>query len=166
MAAIAVLVELLQGFAHRRRDCCVVRFRRWLRRRRAAAVAVADPRSCPPGPTADPPSLRRPASGQLVAAESRQRYFPAGVAQLVALVHPTSCLPWCGAPAVHTDHVVDRAKGEPTALSNAQGALRGLQLRQVTPRLASVAVGERTGPPVAAVTTTPPGHVYESGRGP
>lgn len=108
----------------------------------------------------------RPASGQLVAAESRQRCFPAGVAHLVALVHPTCRTPRCDAPAVHTDHVVDRAKGGPTALSNAQGLCEACNYVKSLPGWRASPVGEGTGPPVAVVTTTPTGHVYESGRGP
>lgn len=108
----------------------------------------------------------RPTSRQLVAAESRQRCFPAGVAQLVALVHPTCRTSWCDAPAVHTDHVVDRARGGPTALSNAQGLCEACNYVKSRPGWRASPVGEGNGPPVAVVTTTPTGHVYESGRGP
>ncbi|HSF35851.1 MAG TPA: DUF222 domain-containing protein [Nocardioides sp.] len=108
----------------------------------------------------------RPTTRQLVAAESRQRCFPAGVAQLVALVHPTCRTSWCDAPAVHTDHIVDRAKGGPTALSNAQGLCEACNYVKSLPGWRASPVGEGDRPPVAVVTTTPTGHVYESGRGP
>lgn len=108
----------------------------------------------------------RPTSGQLVSAESRQRRFPAAIAQLVALVHPTCRTPWCDAPAVHTDHVVDHAKGGSTALSNAQGLCEACNHAKSLPGWRASPVGEGNGPPVAVLTTTPTGHVYESGRGP
>lgn len=108
----------------------------------------------------------RPTSGQLVAAESRQRCFPAGIAQLVALVHPTCRTPWCDAPAVQADHVIDRAKGGHTALANAQGLCEACNHAKSLPGWRASPVGEGTGPPVAVVTTTPTGHVYESGSSP
>jgi len=45
----------------------------------------------------------------------------AGPTALLARVHPTCRTPWCDAPAVHTGHVVDRAKRGLTTLANAQG---------------------------------------------
>lgn len=108
----------------------------------------------------------RPTSGQLVSAESRQRCFPAGIAQLVALVHPTCRTPWCDAPAVHTDHVVAHADGGATTLSNAQGLCEACNYAKSLPGWRASPVGEGMGPPIAVVTTTPTGHVHESGRGP
>lgn len=108
----------------------------------------------------------RPTSGQLVSAESRQRCFPAGIAQLVALVHPTCRTPWCDAPAVHTDHIVDHSEGGVTALSNAQGLCEACNYAKSLPGWRASPAGEGAGPPVAVVTTTPTGHVYESGRVP
>lgn len=108
----------------------------------------------------------RPTSGQLVAAESRQRCFPSGIAQLVALIHPTCRTAWCDAPAVQADHVVDRARGGPTSLANAQGLCEACNRAKSLPGWRASPIGEGNGPPVAVVTTTPTGHVYESGSGP
>lgn len=104
----------------------------------------------------------RPTSGQLVAAESRQLCFPAGVARLVALVHPTCHTPWCDAPVVQTDHVRDRARGGLTSIGNAQGLCQACNLAKSLPGWRSAAIGESNGPPTAVVTTTPTGHVYSS----
>lgn len=108
----------------------------------------------------------RPATGQLVAAESRQRCFRAGVARLVALIHPTCRTPWCDAPVAQVDHVRDRSKGGRTALGNAQGLCQACNLTKSLPGWRASPIGEGFGPPVAIVTTTPTGHVYTSESGP
>ena len=108
----------------------------------------------------------RPTTGQLVAAESRQRCFPAGIAQLVALIHPTCRNPWCDAPVAQTDHVRDRAKGGRTALSNAQGLCQACNLTKSLPGWHATPTGQGTGPPTAITTHTPTGHTYTSGSEP
>ena len=108
----------------------------------------------------------RPTTGQLVAAESRQRCFPAGIAQLVALIHPTCRNPWCDAPVAQTDHVRDRAKGGRTALSNAQGLCQACNLTKSLPGWHATPIGHGTGPPTAITTQTPTGHTYTSGSEP
>lgn len=107
----------------------------------------------------------RPSTGQLIAAESRQRCFPAGIAQLVAQIHPTCRTPWCDAPTVQTDHVVDHAKGGATSLANAQGECQACNLAKSLPGWRASPLGDGPGPPVAVVTTTPTGHEYVSGGG-
>ncbi|GAA5115409.1 HNH endonuclease signature motif containing protein [Alloalcanivorax gelatiniphagus] len=108
----------------------------------------------------------RPSTGQLVAAESRQRCFPAGIAEVVALVQPTCRSAWCDAPVVQTDHVRDRADGGATALHNAQGLCQACNLTKSLPGWRASPIGEGNGPPVAVVTRTPTGHEYRSGGGP
>ncbi|GAA1925447.1 HNH endonuclease [Nocardioides hwasunensis] len=108
----------------------------------------------------------RPATGQLVATESRQRAFPAGIAQLITLVHPTCRTPWCDAPAIQADHVRDLAKGGATALHNVQGLCQACNLAKSLPGWRASPIGNGTGPPVAVATTTPTGHVYTSGSEP
>ena len=65
---------------------------------------------------------RRPASGALVAMESRARAFPAGLARFIAVRDDTCRTPYCGAPIRHTDHAVDHAAGGPTSEVNGRGA--------------------------------------------
>lgn len=70
-------------------------------------------------------SLRRlyatPATGQLVAMDSRSRTFPAGMAKLIRFRDQTCSTAWCDAPIRHTDHIRSWARGGPTSFSNGQG---------------------------------------------
>ena len=74
---------------------------------------------------ADRAWLRRlylsPTTGQLVAADSTARCFPAGLAALIATRDQTCRTPWCDAPIRHTDHVQAAASGGATTLVNGQG---------------------------------------------
>lgn len=108
----------------------------------------------------------RPATGQLVTAESRQRCFPSGVARIVALVHPTCRTAWCDAPVAQTDHVRDAADGGRTSMTNAQGLCQACNLTKSRPGWRASPVGDGTGPPLAVMTETPTGHTYWSGSSP
>ena len=108
----------------------------------------------------------RPESGQLVAAESRQRCFPSGVARIVALLHPTCRTAWCDAPVAQIDHVRDAADGGRTSMANAQGLCQACNLAKSRPGWRASPVGEGTGPPAVVVTETPTGHRYWSSSGP
>jgi len=71
-------------------------------------------------------TLRRvfavPGTGELVAMESRQRTFPAALAELISLRDGGCCrTPWCDAPIRHIDHVVPDREGGRTDLDNGQG---------------------------------------------
>ena len=62
------------------------------------------------------------ADGTLVAADSRSRVAPAGLAAWVRLRDGGVCrTAWCDAPVRHTDHVVPHARGGPTTARNLQG---------------------------------------------
>jgi hypothetical protein len=77
-------------------------------------------------------TLRRlyaaPATGQLVAMESRSRAFSPGLATLIGLRDQTCRTPWCDAPIRHTDHVLPVAKGGRTSLDNGQGLCEACNL--------------------------------------
>jgi hypothetical protein len=64
---------------------------------------------------------RHPASGQLVAMESRARLFPKGLAHYIAIRDDTCRTPYCDAPIRHTDHAEPHALGGPTSVSNGLG---------------------------------------------
>jgi hypothetical protein len=84
---------------------------------RLAAGAVGDARS--------KATLRRlyrhPASGALVARESRARLFPKGLAHYIGTRDDTCRTPYCDAPIRHTDHALPHARGGPTSLTNGLG---------------------------------------------
>ena len=84
---------------------------------RLAADAAADQRS-----KATVRRLyRHPASGALVAMESRARLFPKGMARFIAVRDDTCRTPYCDAPIRHTDHATPHAGGGPTSVGNGLG---------------------------------------------
>ncbi|MGH3726768.1 MAG: DUF222 domain-containing protein [Mycobacterium sp.] len=64
---------------------------------------------------------RRCGTGALVAAESRSRLFPKGLAELIDMRDQTCRTPYCDAPIRHHDHAIGRSRGGATSLENAQG---------------------------------------------
>lgn len=81
------------------------------------ARAVSDPASMA--------TLRRlyatPASGALVAMESRSRYFPKGLAHFIGLRDQRCRTPYCDAPIRHRDHATPRRRGGPSSADNGLG---------------------------------------------
>jgi len=99
---------------------------------RAQLLAVtADPAHSQQDPFgADGPAIRavirrlytHPATGELVAKDSRARAFPAAMARFLTW-RDTSCRgPFCNASIRHHDHVTPYARGGPTSLDNGQDA--------------------------------------------
>lgn len=70
-------------------------------------------------------TLRRlythPATGELVAVESRSRAFPPALARFVRWRSVTCAGPFCNAEIRHSDHIRPHAEGGPTSLENGQG---------------------------------------------
>jgi hypothetical protein len=55
---------------------------------------------------------RHPASGAMVAMESRARLFPEGLARYIAIRDDTCRTPYCDAPIRHTDHATAHGAGD------------------------------------------------------
>ncbi|WP_328356645.1 DUF222 domain-containing protein [Mycobacterium sp. NBC_00419] len=70
-------------------------------------------------------TLRRlyatPASGALVAMESRSRIFPKGLAQFIVLRDQRCRTPYCDAPIRHGDHATPHRRGGATSARNGAG---------------------------------------------
>jgi hypothetical protein len=64
---------------------------------------------------------RHPASGALVAMESRSRLFPSGLAGFIGVRDRTCRTPYCDAPIRHRDHATPSNKGGPTSATNGLG---------------------------------------------
>ena len=64
---------------------------------------------------------KHPASGGLVAMESRSRCFPRGLAAFIATRDDTCTTPYCDAPIRHIDHATPAARGGPTTADNGRG---------------------------------------------
>jgi hypothetical protein len=64
---------------------------------------------------------RHPKSGQLVAMESRSRFFPRGLARFIDLRDRTCRTPYCDAPIRHRDHARPHHRNGPTSAENGLG---------------------------------------------
>jgi len=62
-----------------------------------------------------------PATGALVALESRSRLFPKGLAEFVSLRDQRCRTPYCDAPIRHNDHATPHRRGGPTSSANGLG---------------------------------------------
>lgn len=103
---------------------------------------------------------RNPRSGQLVAMESRSRFFPKGLAALLDLRDQTCRTPYCDAPIRHHDHAVPKHLGGPTSALNGLGACEACNYAKEAPGwsvITSEVDGEHT-----AEFATPTGAVYRS----
>ena len=108
-------------------------------------------------------ALRRlyaaPATGALVAMESRARIFPEPLKRLIAARDRTCRGPWCDAPLRQYDHVVPAARGGPTTAANGQGLCERCNQTKEAPGWAEATV------PATRHTIevrTPTGEVYRS----
>jgi hypothetical protein len=114
------------------------------------------------GDAVAPVWLRRlythPGTGELIAMESRQRLFPAGLATFIRLRDRSCRTPWCNAPIRHIDHVVPHADGGPTTATNGQGLCTACNHAKQAPgwhARPAPGTGRHT-----VITTTPTGHTY------
>ncbi len=101
----------------------------------------------------------RPGTGELVAADSRARRFPARLAQLVRLRDQRCRMPWCGAPVRHVDHVLAVERGGATSPTNGQGLCEACNYAKQAPGWAARPV---PGLRHTVRTVTPTGHIYSS----
>jgi hypothetical protein len=62
-----------------------------------------------------------PATGALVAMESKARAFPDGLAQMISLRDKFCRHPYCDSPIKHLDHIQPYSQGGPTSFTNGQG---------------------------------------------
>ena len=124
---------------------------------RLAGDAIADERS--------KATLRRlyrhPASGALVAMESRSRLFPAGLARFIAFRDDTCRTPYCDAPIRHTDHATPHAHGGATTAANGLGTCEACNYAKEAPgwRVHTI---EAEGQRHTAEYVTPTGAHHES----
>lgn len=109
-------------------------------------------------------SLRRlhattPATGRLVAMDSRAWAFPDGIARLIRLRDRVCRAPWCDAPVRHVDHVQAHQDGGPTNETNGQGLCESCNhAKQAAGWHSRIRPGRRH----EMETTTPTGHTYRS----
>ncbi len=114
-------------------------------------------------------TLRRlyahPATGALVAMESRARAFPRGLAAFIQLRDGRCRTPYCDAPIRHTDHAHPWAKGGPTSATNGLGSCAHCNYTKEAPRW-RVTTNTDENHTHTAEFTTPTGHTYRSAAPP
>ena len=101
----------------------------------------------------------RPATGELVAMESRSRTFPKGLGELIDLRDQTCRTPWCDAPIRHHDHARSVEEDGDTSAANGQALCEACNYAKQTPGWAA---RPRPGPTHTVETRTPTGHRYRS----
>ena len=101
----------------------------------------------------------RPATGELVAMESRSRTFPKGLGELIDLRDQTCRPPWCDAPIRHHDHARAVEEGGETSAANGQGLCEACNHAKQAPGWTA---RPRPGPTHTVETRTPTGHSYRS----
>ncbi|MEV7604502.1 DUF222 domain-containing protein [Paenarthrobacter sp. NPDC089322] len=100
-----------------------------------------------------------PGTGELVAADSKARLFPAGMRQFIETRDHTCRTPYCDAPIRHIDHILPWANSGPTSLSNGAGLCERCNHTKENPGWnAKPAAGSRH----TIHVTTPTGHTYQS----
>ncbi|MDV8149327.1 HNH endonuclease [Arthrobacter sp. B10-11] len=100
-----------------------------------------------------------PASGELVAMDSRARLFPAGLRRFIEARDDTCRTPYCDAPIRHLDHIVPWNGGGATTRANGAGLCEACNHTKETPGWDSRA---RPGPRHTIEITIPTGHTYFS----
>ncbi len=101
-----------------------------------------------------------PETGQLIAMDSRSRFFPAGLAKFLILRDQVCRTPWCDAPIRHSDHVTPAEHDGPTSAGNGQGLCVACNHAKQAPGWTSRAGPQGAG--VEVTITTPTGHWYRS----
>lgn len=114
-------------------------------------------------------TLRRlyatPATGALVALESRSRLFPKGLADFIALRDQRCRTPYCGAPVRHRDHAQPHRRGGPTSSVNGLGLCEACNYAKESAGWKVAADLDENGRHTA-VFTTPTGAHYHSSAPP
>lgn len=110
-------------------------------------------------------TLRRlyatPATGALVAMDSRARAFPKGLSEFIEFRDQRCRTPYCDAPVRHRDHAVPHRRGGATSAANGQGLCEGCNYTKEAPGWeVSAGVGEKGRH--TARFTTPTGAHYHS----
>lgn len=88
-----------------------------------------------------------PSSGDLVAMESKARFFPAKLAEMITIRDQRCRTVYCDAPVSHIDHVTSHAKGGPTSFRNGQGLCEHCNYVKETPGWPPPETGPPPDPP-------------------
>lgn len=122
------------------------------------AAAVADPETLA--------TLRRvyarPATGALVAMESRSRLFPKGLADFIGIRDQRCRTPYCDAPVRHRDHARPHRRGGATNAENGLGLCERCNYTKEAPRWTVSAGTDEKGSHTATFTTPTGAHHHST----
>jgi Domain of unknown function (DUF222) len=102
-----------------------------------------------------------PGTGQLIAMDSRQRFFTAGQRLFIRLRDQQCRTAWCEAPIRHTDHITPHQHGGVTSTVNGQGDCEACNYAKQAPGWVTRVVDRADGRHEVE-TITPTGHHYRS----
>ena len=100
-----------------------------------------------------------PSTGELLATDSRARFFPTGMRRLIETRDHTCRTPYCDAPIRHYDHILPWAEGGKTTLNNAAGLCEQCNHTKENP---GWSVRPEPAERHTLKVTTPTGHNYHS----
>ncbi|WP_460461601.1 HNH endonuclease, partial [Arthrobacter alkaliphilus] len=100
-----------------------------------------------------------PGTGELLAADSRARFFPPGMRRFIQARDATCHTPYCDAPIRHYDHIIPWHQGGATSLDNGAGLCEACNH---TKELPGWTTQSGTGPRHVLEIRTPTGHHYRS----
>ncbi|HSU69847.1 MAG TPA: DUF222 domain-containing protein [Micrococcaceae bacterium] len=100
-----------------------------------------------------------PDTGQLLAMDSRSRFLPDGLRDLITIRDDTCRTPYCGAPIRHADHIIPWRTSHDTSETNTQGLCERCNQDREAPGWSAQ---PRPGPRHTTEITTPTGHTYTS----
>ncbi|MDI2033100.1 HNH endonuclease [Paenarthrobacter nitroguajacolicus] len=100
-----------------------------------------------------------PGTGELLAVDSRARFFPPGMRRFIEARDNLCRTAYCDAPIRHIDHIVPWHQGGPTRLDNGAGLCEACNHTKERPGWASRTI---PGAVHSLELTTPTGHSYRS----
>ncbi|MGM7777041.1 DUF222 domain-containing protein [Arthrobacter sp. KNU-44] len=105
-----------------------------------------------------------PGTGELVAADSRARLFPAGMRRFIQARDDTCRTPYCDAPIRHIDHIIPWHDDGPTSLANGAGLCEACNHTKELPGWTAQTGTAKPGTGTRHVLDirTPTGHTYRS----
>jgi hypothetical protein len=100
-----------------------------------------------------------PGTGELVAMDSKARFFPPGLRRFLQVRDDTCRTPYCDAPIRHDDHIIPWHNDGPTSIINGQGLCEACNHTKENPGWTAKPIpgGRHT-----VETRTPTGHTYHS----
>ncbi|MDQ0029452.1 HNH endonuclease [Arthrobacter bambusae] len=104
-----------------------------------------------------------PGTGELLAADSRARFFPPGMRRFIQARDDTCRTPYCDAPIRHYDHIIPWHQGGTTSLDNGAGLCEACNHTKELPGwTAQTGSTTRHGTRHVLEIRTPTGHTYRS----